>query len=66
MDPSNKLPDLLTMAKNAATAATQEIKAVATGAPAVSEGEAARRWRYAFAATFSSRLNKDAPAADVS
>ena len=38
-----ELPSLTTMAKNAATAAAQEVKAVASGAPPVEDAEVTRR-----------------------
>lgn len=43
MNPTNHLPDMMTLAKNAATAAMQEVKAVAAGQPAVEEAEVTRR-----------------------
>lgn len=43
MNQLNQLPDMMTLAKNAATAAMQEVKAVAKGLPEVPEEEVARR-----------------------
>lgn len=43
MNPTNQLPDMMTLAKNAAAAARDEIKAVAAGVPGVEDAEVARR-----------------------